>query len=1085
MAGPDNRRFHLPGSGARVGCVAAICLLVTLPAGAAAAFAAHVSPAQGFTPGTFGVPPYALGGFATSFGARSVASPLSFNPEATAPSASGAFRGSSRSLPGSPAYDWPEFHQNPLLTGYAANTPISTSNAGSLGVAWDTDLYGAALDSPVVAYDGTLGETLAYVGTENGAVLAVNLSNSHIVWGTWLGSAIRSSPLVSNGALFVATDGNPRLFKLDASTGVVDCSMISPQPVEGTPTVATPPGGVTSVYVGTNDGGGSGPVLAMNAANCALEWEFSGYAQTSGSWTAVSYAVDKSGVPLIVFGTADPDSAVYAVNALTGVKEWRFQTYNPSGSKYDVGAGAVISPPGANGFADGVAYVDNKDGLMYALDLSTGKQIWVTNFNQLAGTHGEARSTGSLDGQNLVFGYSRGLFDLNAVTGKEIWNYVDPSKTEALSSPVIAGASGAQVVAVGDLSGALDVVSLATGKQLYHYQTGSYITSSPAVSDGNLLIASSDDFLYDFAVGGGNAVTLPTTEITFPADASTLPNPSGDLTVTGTANDATAVAGVDVAVQSDGPIGPWWDAATSTWSPGPVDNPANVATPGATSSSWTFDYPVPSAGGSYRVIAYTVSTAGQSDIRGAQVSFAVGYSTTGPYLLATPAYIAPGGSVSVSGGGFDGSEKVEITMTGVNLTATTASAGGTIAVPAVTIPATTAFGLTSLEATGQTSGVSATVAVTIGNSWDEVGYDSAHTGFEPNDPILNDHVQLGSGAKWLNLAWHFVAPAPIDAAPAVVAGVAYVADTAGDLFAVDIHNGGDIWTSTLASGAAITGSPAVDPGAGLVIVGANDGTVDAFSTSSGTLVWTASVGGHVSAPVYGGGEVYVTSSTNSVFALVEATGKVSWSVSLAGPLTSAPALDTAGKILIVDESNSQGNVVALSSTLGTHLWTYSTGGAVAAAATIAEGMVFVGSATKYVYALKESTGTKVWAYRTGGAVAVTGAYWNKGGTGKANELLIGTSNGAVYELLASTGAEKVKLSLGSSPIVGVAAVYGVMLMGTGGGETSAARSYVSLDLWTYPTGPELATGPIVLDGTVYAVGDSNLYAFTTFGQAPV
>ena len=1063
MTGPGLSRLGLGGPFGLAACVATVCLLVTLPAGALAGSANQPDHAPAFIrASTDALASNWLNGLERMSGG-SVGMPFS----------------------GSSTYDWPEFHQNPQLMGYAANSPLSASNAGQLGVVWATDLYGAALDSPVVAYDSSLGETLAYIGTENGAVIAVDLANGQIVWGTWLGSAIRSTPLVNNGALYVGTDGNPRVFKLDASTGAVDCSVISPQPIEGTPTIATPPGGVTTLYVGTNDGAGSGPVLAVNAATCALEWQFTGYAQTSGSWTGAAYAVDKSGLPLVVFGTADPDSAVYAVNAVTGAKEWRFQTYNPSGSKYDVGAGAVISAPGTNGFADGVAYVDNKDGIMYALDLSTGKQIWMTNFNTLAKTHGEARSTAALDGANLVVGYSRGLFDMNAVTGKEIWNFQDPSKTEALSSPAIAGVSGQEIVAVGDIGGGVDVVSLATGKLLYHYQTGNYVTASPAVSDGNILIASADDFLYDFAVGGGNEAVLPTTTITSPTDASTLANPGGDLTVTGTAHDATAVAGVEVSVQSSGPVGPWWDAATSTWSPGPVNNPAIVASPGATSSSWTLSYPVPSAGGTYRVTAYTVSSSGQSGIQAAQVGFAVLYSTTGPYIVASSVYIAPGGNVSVSGGGFADFENVAISLSGSVLASISASSTGTFSSTGVAIPSGAGFGQTSLEATGQTSGDSATVAITIGNSWDQLGYDAAHTGFEPNDPILNDHVQLGSGANWVDLAWHFVAPAAVDAAPAVVGGVAYLADTGGDLFAVDVHNGGQIWTSTLASKAAIKSSPAVDPGAGLVIVTANDGTVDAVNASTGTLVWSTPVGGVPSAPIYGGGKVFVTSSTNKVESLAESTGVISWSVSLAGPIAAAPSLDVKGKVLVIDESNSVGDVLALSSTSGALSWTYATGGPVSAAATISGGAVYVGSANHYVYALKESTGKKIWSYKTGGAVGDTGALSNHGGTSAPNELLIGAGNGAVYEILISSGQQKVELSLSSSPIVGVASVDGIMLMGTESGLTSAARNYVNLDLWTYTTGPELTGGPIVVDGTIYAVGNSNLYAFTTFGQPPI
>src|SRR5271170_6637926 len=46
------------------------------------------------------------------------------------------------------SFDWPELHRDPALSGWLANTTLSAQNAGSLGVAWATDLYGPALDSP-------------------------------------------------------------------------------------------------------------------------------------------------------------------------------------------------------------------------------------------------------------------------------------------------------------------------------------------------------------------------------------------------------------------------------------------------------------------------------------------------------------------------------------------------------------------------------------------------------------------------------------------------------------------------------------------------------------------------------------------------------------------------------------------------------------------------------------------------------------------------------------------------------------------------------------------------------------------------
>lgn len=84
---------------------------------------------------------------------------------------------------------------------------------------------------------------------------------------------------------------------------------------------------------------------------------------TTGTWDPLAYAVDAGGVPLVLFGSADPDDAAYALNANTGAEVWRFQTTNMD-HDYDIGSGITISPPRVNGFADGVAYVPAKDGFV-------------------------------------------------------------------------------------------------------------------------------------------------------------------------------------------------------------------------------------------------------------------------------------------------------------------------------------------------------------------------------------------------------------------------------------------------------------------------------------------------------------------------------------------------------------------------------------------------------------------------------------------------------------------------------------------------------------------------------------------------
>jgi outer membrane protein assembly factor BamB len=986
-------------------------------------------------------------------------------------------------VPKSSAYDWPEPHQTPLLTAYASHSSLSSLNASKLGVAWATDLYGAALDSPVVAYDPILGETLAYIGTEVGNVLAINVATGQIVWGIWLGSPIRASPLENNGSLYVGTDTTATFYKLNATTGTIDCSLLNSDPYESIPTIATPPGGVQTIFFPSLDEGATAaPFVAINAGNCNLEWTFSAYNRTAGSWNSASYAVTKSGVPLVLFGTDNPDSSVYALNALTGTLVWRFQCYNPGVSDFDVASGAAISPPGKNGFAQGVAYVVNKAGRAYALDLNNGTLIWETNFNALAGNiTGVSRSTPALDGTNVIFGYAEGLFDLNYSTGAEIWQYTDPTHTESISSPAIAGGHGHGIVVTGDVGGNLDVVSVLGGNQLYTYPTGGYMTASPAILNGNILIATAGGFMYDFAVGGDNNAVLPTTTVGSPAQGTSVPNPNGNLSVSGTASGPTTIGAVDVAIQSDGAGGPWWDAATASWSPGPVDNFAKLGSPHARSTTWSLSIPVAAAGGTFEVFANAVVSAGQTDLVGASSSFAVNYSTVGPHLTTSTPYLAPGSSLTLRGGGFGPSEVVKISLHGKVLASVTSLSTGALPATLVTAPASSTFGLTSFVAVGQTSGWTSSAPVTIANSWNQAGYSPVQNPYEPNDPTLNYVINAGQ-TDWVQEAWHFDTGIAMNASPAVVEGIAYVGDTAGNLYALAIHNGGLLWTYTLPSGAAIDGSPAVDLARGLVFVGAHDGTVDAVYLSNGTLAWSRTIGSPVSAPVFAGGKLYVTASSGKLDVLKESTGAVSWSTTFGSNVTAPPTLNTSANLLVVGEAN--GDLVGLNASTGAALWTYVTGGAITASATSYGGNVFVGSADGKVYALNQLTGALVWSYNTGGAVHDTGAISNQHTAGHL-QLMIGSDNGFVYALQVSNGARLFSNDIGA-PVRGVGAMVGIVVLETSSGGITAARTDGNDTVWHFQTRAGLDSDPVLIDGTIFvAASDGNLYAFTVNAHAPM
>jgi outer membrane protein assembly factor BamB len=170
-----------------------------------------------------------------------------------------------------PKYSWPEFHQNAALTGVNADPSLTASNAGNLGVRWMEPTRAAIFSSPVVAWNANLKKTLVYVVNEAGYVTAFDEASGDVVWSQTFDVPIRATPLVDNGNLWMATDQDSHLYKMNAATGAVECSAVLPLAVESSPVVGTPPGGVRTVYVATNDGGDTnGPVIAVAASNCQV-----------------------------------------------------------------------------------------------------------------------------------------------------------------------------------------------------------------------------------------------------------------------------------------------------------------------------------------------------------------------------------------------------------------------------------------------------------------------------------------------------------------------------------------------------------------------------------------------------------------------------------------------------------------------------------------------------------------------------------------------------------------------------------------------------------------------------------------------
>ena len=414
---------------------------------------------------------------------------------------------------------WPMFGQDPLHLGLSPDTAIGASAAPGLTLKWSKRLSSVHDQaSPAVAFNTTLKKTLVYDAAHGGVVTAYNASTGAQVWRQTVGPNVNSSPAVYRNTVYFG-DNEGTLYALNAATGAVQCTFTlpvnppatKPGRIIGSPVAGIVDGTGPTVFFG--DAGDDSPGEALNgghmwavsgvgntAGACKEKWVYSNWQDkgTNGSmtgvWDGAGLVQQSNGTWAVVLGSSNPDNAVYALNAATGARLWRFQTVQTSDDE-DVGAGPTISAPGVNGFTDGVVYIDGKDGVEYALDLVTGQSIW--SFTLGPGSASAlAISTAALAGNTLVTAYAGTMFALNATTGALIWQATPGGVF--LASPAVSGAAGDQALFAGNTNGHEYGLSLADGTVLFNATAASEIQGSTAVASGTLYFASGGT-LYAYA----------------------------------------------------------------------------------------------------------------------------------------------------------------------------------------------------------------------------------------------------------------------------------------------------------------------------------------------------------------------------------------------------------------------------------------------------------------------------------------------------------------------------------------------------------------------------------------------------------
>ncbi|MCZ6672416.1 MAG: PQQ-binding-like beta-propeller repeat protein [Verrucomicrobia bacterium] len=212
---------------------------------------------------------------------------------------------------------------------------------------------------------------------------------------------------------------------------------------------------------------------------------------------------------------------------------------SPAGPDYDFGQGVALFTAGQGTSAKQLLGAGEKSGVYYALDPSTGEQVWATKVGP-GGTLGGSEWGSATDGKRIYVAISNSLLKpwkiqgSGSNAGKEIhrglWSALDASTGEILwQTPELyqaqpgnplngMGPQAAVTIANGVLfagsttpnpSGKTDdmlALNAADGKILWKFSSGGTINSGPAVVDGEVywgnVSSNGDAILYAFCIRG-------------------------------------------------------------------------------------------------------------------------------------------------------------------------------------------------------------------------------------------------------------------------------------------------------------------------------------------------------------------------------------------------------------------------------------------------------------------------------------------------------------------------------------------------------------------------------------------------------
>jgi outer membrane protein assembly factor BamB len=209
------------------------------------------------------------------------------------------------------------------------------------------------------------------------------------------------------------------------------------------------------------------------------------------------------------------------------------------------------------------------------------------------------------------------------------------------------------------------------------------------------------------------------------------------------------------------------------------------------------------------------------------------------------------------------------------------------------------------------------------------------------------------------------------------------------------------------------------------------------------------------------------------------TSMIAWNYTATSAIRSAATVQDG---VVYVGAGFTGDFYALNATTGDLIWTYATADDIWSSAAVANGMVYFTCRNFNIYALNTTTGNKVWNFTTGDETWSSPAVY--GGV-----VYFGANDKIFYALNAATGEKVWSFTTGGHIRSSPAIVDGVVYISSQDGYLYALNAATGAQIWRSPTGDGdtyTNSSPAVADGIVYIGStDGHVYAFSAVTGAQI